>query len=82
MDGETKERPFDEMTSLEAQARRRREAETLRAAMQALSATLDLQEIFDLFLQLKLRALFKPEVKFSKASTTGGNSHGFKALLN
>jgi PAS domain S-box-containing protein len=34
----------------EAEARRRREAETLRAATQALSATLDLQNVFDLIL--------------------------------
>ncbi len=34
----------------EAEARRRQEAETLRAVTQALSATLDLQEVFDLIL--------------------------------
>ena len=34
----------------EAQARRRREAETLRAATQALSATLELQRVFELIL--------------------------------
>ncbi|MBN1580585.1 MAG: GAF domain-containing protein [Anaerolineae bacterium] len=39
------------MQLLEAEAYRRREAETLRAATQALSATLDLQQIFDLILQ-------------------------------
>ncbi len=35
---------------LEAEARRRREAETLQAATQALSATLDLQRVFELIL--------------------------------
>lgn len=35
---------------LEAEARRRREAETLRSAIQALSSTLDLQEVFELIL--------------------------------
>ena len=35
---------------LEAEARRRREAETLRSAVQALSSTLDLQEVFELIL--------------------------------
>ncbi len=35
---------------LDAEARRRREAETLQAAMQALSATLNLQEVLELIL--------------------------------
>lgn len=35
---------------LESEARRRREAETLRSAIQALSSTLDLQEVFEVIL--------------------------------
>ena len=41
---------FENARLLEAEARRRREAETLQAATQALTATLDLQRVFELIL--------------------------------